>query len=63
MRQHVFYGKAQLFNFFVQTDMGGSRADITPEEVSERIYGMMTDGFFHSNNGKFLNTDRTEHPW
>ena len=43
--------------------MGGSRADITPEEVSERIYGMMTDVFSHSNNGKFLNTDRTEHPW
>lgn len=51
------------FTTFTQTDMGGSNADITPEEVSERIFAMAHDGFFHDNNGKFLNTDRTEHPW
>ena len=43
--------------------MGGSNADITPEEVSKRIYDMFVEGFFHQNNGKFLNTDRTEHEW
>jgi hypothetical protein len=37
--------------------MGGSNADITPKEVSKRIYGMVEDGFFQANNGQFLKTD------
>jgi NAD(P)-dependent dehydrogenase (short-subunit alcohol dehydrogenase family) len=48
---------------WMKTDMGGSNADITPEEVSQRILNMIEDGFFLQNNGKFLNTDRTEHAW
>lgn len=48
---------------WMKTDMGGSNADITPEEVSRRILEMIEDGFFQQNNGKFLNTDRTEHAW
>ncbi|KAL7575288.1 hypothetical protein ACA910_001813 [Epithemia clementina (nom. ined.)] len=48
---------------WMKTDMGGSSADISPEEVAKRIYGMFTDGFFHQSNGKFLNTDRSEHEW
>jgi hypothetical protein len=47
----------------MQTDMGGSNASISPEEVASRILCMVEDGFFRSNNGKFLNTDRTEHEW
>ena len=48
---------------WMKTDMGGPRAALTPEEVSTRILGMIDDGFFAENNGKFLNTDRTEHEW
>lgn len=48
---------------WMKTDMGGKNANMTPEEVSERILGMIDDGFFAKNNGKFLNTDRSEHEW
>lgn len=48
---------------WMKTDMGGSNADITPEEVSQRILKMVEDGFVQSANGKFINTDRSEHPW
>jgi NAD(P)-dependent dehydrogenase (short-subunit alcohol dehydrogenase family) len=48
---------------WMKTDMGGSNADITPEQVAERILLMLEDGFIQSANGKFINTDRSEHPW
>lgn len=48
---------------WMQTDMGGKNADITPEEVSTRVLAMIDDGYFKSKNGCFLNTDRTEHQW
>jgi NAD(P)-dependent dehydrogenase (short-subunit alcohol dehydrogenase family) len=48
---------------WMKTDMGGSNADITPEQVAERILMMLEDGFIPSANGKFINTDRSEHPW
>ena len=49
---------------WMKTDMGGGdRADISPQEVSQRILSMIEDGFLATQNGKFLNTDRTEHPW
>jgi NAD(P)-dependent dehydrogenase (short-subunit alcohol dehydrogenase family) len=48
---------------WMKTDMGGSNAETLPEDVANRILQMVEDGFILSNNGKFLNTDRTEHPW
>jgi NAD(P)-dependent dehydrogenase (short-subunit alcohol dehydrogenase family) len=49
---------------WMQTDMGGGdRADISPDEVAKRIFGMIEDGFLQQQNGRFINTDRTEHPW
>ncbi|KAG7351946.1 short-chain dehydrogenase/reductase SDR [Nitzschia inconspicua] len=48
---------------WMKTDMGGSNAHITPEQVAERILKMVEDGFIQSANGMFINTDRTEHLW
>jgi NAD(P)-dependent dehydrogenase (short-subunit alcohol dehydrogenase family) len=48
---------------WMKTDMGGTNADITPEQVAERILKMLQDGFIQTANGKFINTDRSEHPW
>lgn len=48
---------------WVKTDMGGSNADVTPEQVANAILTMAQEDFFRQNNGKFLNTDRSEHPW
>lgn len=53
---------------WMKTDMGGSNADITSDEVADRILSMIDDDsgngcFIRSCNGKFINTDRTEHPW
>ena len=48
----------------MKIDMGGVNALLTPGEVvAECILSMIEDGFVHESNGKFLNTDRTEHPW
>lgn len=48
---------------WMKTDMGGSNADITSDEVAQRILAMIDDGFIRECNGKFMNTDRTEHEW
>jgi NAD(P)-dependent dehydrogenase (short-subunit alcohol dehydrogenase family) len=48
---------------WMRTDMGGSNADKSPEQVAKAVTAMTADGFISKNNGKFLNTDRTEHPW
>ena len=48
---------------WMKTDMGGQNADITSDEVAGRILTMIDDGFIKECNGKFLNTDRTEHEW
>lgn len=48
---------------WMKTDMGGSNADITSDKVASRILTMIEDGFIRNCNGKFLNTDRTEHEW
>lgn len=52
-----------IYPGWMKTDMGGSNADITPEEVSQRVLKMVEDGFVQSANGKSINTDRSEHPW
>lgn len=48
---------------WMKTDMGGENADISSDQVAERILRMIEDGFIRNCNGKFLNTDRTEHEW
>eukprot|EP00540_Astrosyne_radiata_P008417 CAMPEP_0116852350 /NCGR_PEP_ID=MMETSP0418-20121206/17243_1 /TAXON_ID=1158023 /ORGANISM="Astrosyne radiata, Strain 13vi08-1A" /LENGTH=242 /DNA_ID=CAMNT_0004484501 /DNA_START=37 /DNA_END=765 /DNA_ORIENTATION=- len=48
---------------WMRTDMGGPKAETTPEQVAERILNMIQDGFLAEHNGRFLNTDRTEHEW
>jgi hypothetical protein len=46
----------------MKTDMGGDNADITPQEAAGRILTILQDGFVHGMNGKFINTDLSEHP-
>lgn len=48
---------------WMKTDMGGSNAETTPEEVAARIYDMVSDGFLATQNGNFVNTDRSIHEW
>jgi len=47
---------------WVQTDMGGANADLTPEES---VAGMRTviDGLTHDQNGKFYDYSGREIPW
>lgn len=49
---------------WMATDMGGPNAEQTPDQVAKAVYDMvMEEGYLLSQNGKFLNVDRTEHPW
>jgi NAD(P)-dependent dehydrogenase (short-subunit alcohol dehydrogenase family) len=57
---------------WMKTDMGGPNADTTPVDVAARIFSMIDDvdsdddsgvAFIKQCNGKFINTDRTEHEW
>jgi NAD(P)-dependent dehydrogenase (short-subunit alcohol dehydrogenase family) len=48
---------------WMKTDMGGANAQTTPEGVAQAVLAMMQDGFLARSNGKFLNADRTLHPW
>ena len=47
---------------WMQTDMGGPRAKLTPEESAQSIL-KVTDNLTASDAGRFLNWDGTEHPW
>ncbi len=47
---------------WMQTDMGGSRAKLTPEESAQSIL-KVTEKLTPSDAGRFLNWDGTEHPW
>jgi len=49
---------------WMSTDMGGPSAEQTPEQVAKAIYDMVAEeGYLLSQNGKFINADRTEHEW
>ncbi|MDX8346969.1 SDR family NAD(P)-dependent oxidoreductase [Cognatiyoonia sp. IB215446] len=48
---------------WMQTDMGGAKADRTPEEVARAVFALWRDGKLSSANGNFLNTDGSTHPW
>lgn len=47
---------------WMQTDMGGPRAKLTPEESAQSIL-KVTEKLTPSDAGRFLNWDGTEHPW
>lgn len=47
---------------WVQTDMGGKEADITPQESAEGIYNVITS-LTKDQSGKFLQWTGEEHPW
>lgn len=48
---------------WMQTDMGGSKADRTPEDVAKAVLALWRDGKLSAANGHFLNTDGSIHPW
>ena len=48
---------------WVQTDMGGSKAQFTPEQAVQNILNNVIEKVSISDSGKFLNYDGTEHPW
>lgn len=47
---------------WVQTDMGGSGAAITPTESASGLKSVI-DGLTSADNGKFYRWDGSEHPW
>ena len=47
---------------WVQTDMGGSRASLTPEQSVGGLLAV-ADGLTTQDAGRFLQWDGTEHPW
>jgi len=48
---------------WVQTDMGGSKAEFTPEQSALNIFNNVVAKIQLSDAGKFLNYDGSEHPW
>lgn len=48
---------------WMATSMGGDNATSTPTDVAGRILSLYTRGVFHENNGRFLKSDGSEHPW
>lgn len=47
---------------WVQTDMGGSGADITPSESAEGLYNSIIS-LAHSDNGRFMKWTGEDHAW
>jgi NAD(P)-dependent dehydrogenase (short-subunit alcohol dehydrogenase family) len=48
---------------WVQTDMGGSKAQFTPAEAVANVLNNIVDKVSAEDSGKFLNFDGSEHPW
>ncbi len=53
---------AMLHPGWVQTDMGGANADLTPQESVEGMQSVI-DGLSHDQNGKFYDYSGREIPW
>lgn len=47
---------------WVQTDMGGAQADITPAQSADGLYQLI-DQLDASKSGRFWSYDGSEHPW
>jgi len=48
---------------WVQTDMGGQKAQFTAEQSVSNILTNVVSKLSNNDTGKFLNYDGTEHPW
>jgi len=48
---------------WVKTNMGGSRAQFTPQESVHNMYTNVIDKISINDTGKFFNYDGKEHPW
>ncbi len=48
---------------WVKTDMGGAKAQFTPQEAVFNLMTNVVDKLSIAHTGKFLNYDGTEHPW
>ncbi len=48
---------------WVQTDMGGKKANFTTEQAVLNILNEVISGLTINDSGKFLNYDGSEHPW
>ena len=48
---------------WVQTDMGGSKAQFTVQQAVKQLIENVLDKVTINDSGKFLNYDGTEHPW
>ncbi|MEM6377877.1 MAG: SDR family oxidoreductase [Bacteroidota bacterium] len=48
---------------WVKTDMGGSKAEFTPQESVQNIIKNILDKLSMEDSGKFLNHSGEEHPW
>ena len=53
---------AMMHPGWVQTDMGGENADLTPEESVDGMRSVI-DGITHDQNGKFYDYSGREIPW
>jgi len=47
---------------WVRTDMGGPKADLSPEEAAAGILSL-ADGLTPEDNGRFLTWEGADHPW
>lgn len=48
---------------WMRTDMGGTRAERSPDQTAADILRLYADGALSRANGRFLNADGSEHPW
>lgn len=48
---------------WVRTDMGGPKAQNTPDDVARDILKLYDTKELHNNNGAFLNIDGSQHEW
>lgn len=48
---------------WMSTDMGGAKAEKTPDQTAAAVLRLYTEGSLAVANGKFLNADGSEHPW
>ncbi len=48
---------------WVQTDMGGSKAQFTAEQAASNLYNNIISKITLKDSGRFMNYDRTDHPW
>lgn len=48
---------------WMSTDMGGAKAERTPDQTARDILRLYADDTLRQSNGRFLNADGSEHAW